>query len=572
MKRLLLILAALVTLGACATAALAATTGFRAYTVSARPVPAGKAPVPAKSVPYAARIVTFSPNGDGLNDQAIMYTCAARGAKMVRASYLHWRQNTFTLASASESDAKLVGPSRMCKKGDVLWRGVWGGQSEIFTAMYRHGGAYWMTMCARNRGWVQDKQKAPKDIRMKGCAANPIIANLQNATVERDWTRSFGPGERVPMIIHTDRQTVTIQLRTGSGQPVQTWQDVDPRTFRLYAPTLEEGDNMRLVVDAGGQITNTPLPVRSRYTLDAPAPSTALVVMPSLTWLAYNRSDEDRDGWQDTWYATGLTKKGARVPITAPLISSTLEQSEADYEWSQSFFTWRAGNAQGHVGNVRTQVVTDAELGQMNAQTLRRYSVVVFPGHSEYFTGEMFDTLQAYRQLGGDIMFLSANNFYRRVTIDRDHTNGYVRGAWPASGNNRTTRYSDYAMVGLGYTALEYSTRFPLALTAEAFQIPGLMDGINAQPGESAGTYAIEFDALPPAGAPNADLAKPIWRDPTKPNQGVGAVMQHPSGATTFSAGSMLFPLMIIDPGTPEHDRALVQAMLANMYVRLGAS
>ena len=43
------------------------------------------------------------------------------------------------------------------------------------------------------------------------------------------------------------------------------------------------------------------------------------------------------------------------------------------------------------------------------------YDLVVFPGHSEYMTGHAYDVVERYRDLGGRLIFLSANNFFWRV-------------------------------------------------------------------------------------------------------------------------------------------------------------
>ena len=51
------------------------------------------------------------------------------------------------------------------------------------------------------------------------------------------------------------------------------------------------------------------------------------------------------------------------------------------------------------------------------------YDLIVFPGHTEYVTRRMFDLIQGFRDLGGRLIFLSANNFFRRVDRSGDHAN-----------------------------------------------------------------------------------------------------------------------------------------------------
>jgi hypothetical protein len=49
------------------------------------------------------------------------------------------------------------------------------------------------------------------------------------------------------------------------------------------------------------------------------------------------------------------------------------------------------------------------------AALARAYSLVVFAAHHEYVTEREYDLVEGYRNLGGNLMFLSANNFYWRV-------------------------------------------------------------------------------------------------------------------------------------------------------------
>jgi len=43
------------------------------------------------------------------------------------------------------------------------------------------------------------------------------------------------------------------------------------------------------------------------------------------------------------------------------------------------------------------------------------YDLIVFPGHHEYVTGREYALVEAYRNLRGNLSFLSANNLFWRV-------------------------------------------------------------------------------------------------------------------------------------------------------------
>src|SRR5207244_11812145 len=73
------------------------------------------------------------------------------------------------------------------------------------------------------------------------------------------------------------------------------------------------------------------------------------------------------------------------------------------------------------------------------------YELIVFPGHNEYVTRHEYDVVTAFRNLGGNLMFLSANNFYR-YTIR--HGNVMHRGArWRDLGR------PEAALIGTQYFA-----------------------------------------------------------------------------------------------------------------------
>ena len=57
----------------------------------------------------------------------------------------------------------------------------------------------------------------------------------------------------------------------------------------------------------------------------------------------------------------------------------------------------------------------DLELFPSGDELRRLYDLVVFPGHTEYVTEHAYDVVQRFRDLGGRLIFLSANNFFWKV-------------------------------------------------------------------------------------------------------------------------------------------------------------
>ena len=64
--------------------------------------------------------------------------------------------------------------------------------------------------------------------------------------------------------------------------------------------------------------------------------------------------------------------------------------------------------------NRDVDVLSDADLERApDAATLEQaYDLMVFPGHHEYVTKREYDLVEGYRNLGGNLAFLSANNFF----------------------------------------------------------------------------------------------------------------------------------------------------------------
>src|SRR5918994_4523539 len=136
--------------------------------------------------------------------------------------------------------------------------------------------------------------------------------------------------------------------------------------------------------------------------------SRVAVVMPTNTWQAYNFRDSNGNGWGDTWYA-----KGAQS--TAPLRPLYIRRGVPP-QWRKydvDFLRWLAQT--GRQPDIVTE--SDLETIQTAEELIQYYDLVVFPGHTEYVTRHEYDLMRNYRDLGGNLMFLSANNFFWQVQL-----------------------------------------------------------------------------------------------------------------------------------------------------------
>ena len=135
------------------------------------------------------------------------------------------------------------------------------------------------------------------------------------------------------------------------------------------------------------------------------------VVLPTHTWQAYNFRDDDGDGRGDTWYAdwSHLTARLGR-----PYLNRGVPPHFRQYDLH--FLHWL------HWGGKRADILSQSDLDAVDdGRELRRaYDLIVFPGHHEYVTEREYDAVERFRDLGGSLAFLSANNFFWRIDIKGD--------------------------------------------------------------------------------------------------------------------------------------------------------
>jgi hypothetical protein len=149
-----------------------------------------------------------------------------------------------------------------------------------------------------------------------------------------------------------------------------------------------------------------------------------LVVLPTNTWQAYHFRDVDGDGTGDTWYATVNVHV---VGLARPFLQRGVPPHFRSYD--RGFIRWlaRAGK--------RADFFADDDLGEVRSgdQLAQWYDLVIFPGHEEYVTLHVLDVIRRFRDVGGNLAFLSANSFWYRVEVRGDRM-------WARCGRSRRHR------------------------------------------------------------------------------------------------------------------------------------
>jgi len=120
----------------------------------------------------------------------------------------------------------------------------------------------------------------------------------------------------------------------------------------------------------------------------------------------------------------------------------------------------------------------------------KEYDLVVFPGHSEYMTQRAYDLVERYRDLGGRLVFLSANNFFWKVEKRGQSLRRVAQ--W------RTLKRPEVRLLGVQYRANDDGRRQGPFFIPDVSVAPWLFEGTGLEDGdtlgEEVGGFGIEID------------------------------------------------------------------------------
>lgn len=255
------------------------------------------------------------------------------------------------------------------------------------------------------------------------------------------------------------------------------------------------------------------------------------VIMPTFTWQAYNIRDDDGDGVGNSWYANRFDNV---VRLGRPFLNRGVPFRFAEYDLR--FLHWLARHDK-HV-----DFLTDGSLDRVpSAGALARaYDLVVFPGHDEYVTKHEYDVVEGYRDLGGSLAFLSADDFYWRVVR---RGNELVRTrAW------RNLGRPEAALIGVQYVASRPRFGRYVVVGAGARTEPWLFAGTGLENGSRFGHGGIEIDAVAPSSPGDVMV---VARIPNIFGPGIDAdmtVYRTSGGGTVFAAGAFTLAASSVRP------------------------
>ena len=493
------------------------------------------------SAPFAGDrrlLATVSPNGDGFRDTAIVHFRLTRPAR-VRLDVV-----ATNMVRAGQGGASSVWhTSRLLGAGPrtLAWRPARSTQPRTYILR--------LTVGSRVYGGYgpSGRQNAPV-VRVQG--------------IDAAFTkRSYAPGESAELRLATDARVLRLQVFAYQAPGRPSEQDIRTSGLAKTGPIRIDWSAHRdrpallRVVRAGdwpsglyfvratatdGRVGYAPFIVRPRRL----GTQRVAVVLATNTWAAYNFGDADGDGWGDSWYVSGRYRS---VDLRRPFLDFGVPFRFHD--WDLEFVAWlnRTGRAADFLSDDDLDgVATGDELA-------RRYDLVVFPGHEEYVTRHEFDVIEQYRNSGGNLAFLAANNLYRRV--DRVGATIVRRAPWRKLGRPESS------VVGVQYVGSDHGQRQAGYTVTGAAAAPWAFADTGLADGDLFGRYGIEIDARTPASPHGIEV---LARIPDLLGAGRSAEMTYyetPAGAKVFAAG-------VINFGASLGDTA-VDRLLANLWARL---
>ena len=385
----------------------------------------------------------------------------------------------------------------------------------------------------------------------------PTRAELAPAVEAAFALESYAPKETAKLVISNRARGIRLQIfqsgpesivtrsnLTMNGVPVTGTRSIGSssghRVVRVQVGAWLSGLYFARLRAADGRVGFAPFVVRPRWL----GVHRIAVVLPTLTWQAYNLRDEDGDGIGDSWYADWKVKT---VRLGRPYLSRGVPYNFRSYDLP--FLHWLART--GKDVDVLSQ--SDLESARSARVLASAYDLIVFPGHHEYVTFREYDLVEGYRNLGGSLMFLSANNFFWRV----EKHSGVVRKTrlWRDLGR------PEAALIGVQYLANGKAPRRPWIVRSSR-AASWILAGTGLRAGSKLGRGGVEIDRRSPASPAGLEVVAEI---PDLFGPGRTAQMTYyetKGGAKVFAAGAFYFTRLA-------HVDATTSRILDNLWVRL---
>jgi len=348
---------------------------------------------------------------------------------------------------------------------------------------------------------------------------------------------SYGPGDHARLVVTDTAAAVSVQIMRAGGeseptipndvmlgtpvtQPTRLGSVHGRRAFAIDIARWPSGVYFAQLT-SGGRIGYAPFILRPARLGE----HRIAVVLPTETWQAYNFRDDDGDGKPDTWYAGWHTNHAL---LMRPFLDRGVPPHWKQYD--APFVRWLAATHRD-VDYLSDEDLRNVRRGDALAKA---YTLIVFEGHHEYVTTHEYDVVTRYRDLGGNLAFLAANNFFWKITIAH-HVMTRV-AQWRDLGR------PEAALIGVQYRANDRGGHRGPWIVRDA------ASPLVAGEGQEIGSGGIEIDASTKASPRSLQVLAEI---PNLYGPGYTAQMTYyetPVGAKVFAAGAFSLAGSVWEP------------------------
>jgi hypothetical protein len=312
------------------------------------------------------------------------------------------------------------------------------------------------------------------------------------------------------------------------------------RVVRIRLGFWPSGVYFAKLTAAGGRVGYAPFVLSPRHLGE----HKVAIVLPTQTWQAYNYRDDDGNGVPNTWYGGG----GPNVHLFRPFTHRGVPHHFKNY--AAPLLRWAQNT--GH----EADYLSDADLNATSSgERLRHaYQLLIFEGHHEYVTAHEYDIVTRYRDLGGNLMFMCSNNFFRRVNVHA--------GVMTLVGQWRDLGRHEGSLIGVEYYKNDNGEhQHPWIVQSAAARVPWLFANTNLSAGDAFSNAGIEADRVT-ANSPRQVVV--VAKIPNLYGDGRDSDMTYyetRAGAKVFAAGA--FSLTSAMGSEP------VQTLMVNLWAKL---
>jgi len=402
---------------------------------------------------------------------------------------------------------------------------------------------------------VGGSSRSAVDIALEG--ADPEPAGRVVPAIEAAFElEGYRPGQRATLTIQNPTRDLRLQIFRAGPEHVATTTDTEMngvpvtaarqvgskpgrRTLKVTVGNWPSGLYFARLDASDGRVGFAPFVISPRRIGE----HRVAVVLPTLSWQAYNFRDDDGDGLADSWYAG---RRINSVRLGRPHLDRGVPYG---FRYHLGFLNWLSWTERDvdYLSQLELERVGSAEA------LARAYDLIVFAGHHEYVTEREFDLIEDYRDLGGNLMFLSANNFFWRV--ERDGKVVVKASRWRDLGR------PEAGLVGVQYVGYQREPRAGWVVRPSRART-WLFAGTGLRPGARFSRGGVEIDQVSSDSPEGVQLVAEI---PNLFGPGRSAQMSYyetRTGAKVFAAGAFHLTRSVTnDP--------VVWRILENLWMKL---